>query len=232
MKADEQEKKKSRPTQITSKKRPRKINMPSDYIDRRSHPAYRAGPITTYNLHGGDTVALDAKLSLDELPDWRQFKRMEDEEKQRELLMVYCRKYTDLEISNAMQGPEYGFRHYRAKLGILRKDPLNPEKYEDREVVVIKNPKRDKNGQVALKEGEELQNKNPRTEVAAIASGQPALQDGMRFSIRGTYAPSELQKKFLALAGVFEEGLFDGTNYSVHVAVVEDDGEPVEEKGR
>ncbi len=216
--SDCREKSKSRPRQVTSTKRPKKINMPSDRIDRRKHPEYRASAVKTYNIYRGDSMSKKG-LSLDDLPEWKDFKNNHDAEQQKEILMAYCREYEDIEISEAMNGPKHGFRNHRSELGILRKQPINPSLYDGKDVVIIETPKHSKSDVQSVSMGQKSHDYK-RGQVGPVAKRKD-VKKGMHFTMAGDYTPAELQKRLLALAGMFEDGLFDGKEYNIELHVFE-----------
>ena len=105
-----------------SKKRPKRIVMPSDFIDRRTDPNYRAGPVITWRM---EEVKQSVDVNGTKLPTWEEFKRMSREERY-EFLKKVSAIYTDQQLADMMGTSKQSVTHMRLRYGIEKYKLFNP----------------------------------------------------------------------------------------------------------
>lgn len=105
-----------RPTGV-SQKRPRKVILPSDWIDRRKHEDYRSGKVIRYKLSEGERLGV--LMDLGEL-NYEDLKRMNNEER-KQVLEPLADQMNDKELAEKLGTNRQNVAQMRYRLGIMRR---------------------------------------------------------------------------------------------------------------
>ena len=105
-----------RPTGV-SQKRPRKVILPSDWIDRRKHEDYRSGKVIRYKLSEGERLGV--LMDLGEL-NYEDLKRMNNDER-KEILEPLTDQMSDKELAERLGTNRQNVAQMRYRLGIMRR---------------------------------------------------------------------------------------------------------------
>lgn len=213
---DAREKSRSRPrARAVSKKNPRRVLLPADFIDRRTDARYRSGPVIRSRLNEKERIL----LAIGPLPSWNDLCDLPRDEQTAILRpLVIEQDLTDRRIAELF-GPEVTTKQVtnrRQSLGLkkfVRKDGQYVRLSYNEDGKSTKKPSQTTSRQTT-----------PATRPApAPVQADPMDDIRMRFSIGGKYSAETLSNRLMSLATLLSDSGFaeSGYLYEVQIKIVE-----------
>lgn len=201
----------------TSQKRPKRIVMPGDFVDKRRDESYRDSRVTLSVMSHWERMLY--AMGLKELPSWNQFLAMSEED-QRKIMQQLCEEgLTDKQIAehfSAQGGEEVQTKtvaNKRYALGIRKFNPV-----AGTNAASADNGTSGPMGDDGVPSG---------TDQKKTAQTTTFKQEGLSISLVGEYTSSELSNKLLSLATLINDTNFvvQGQKFRLEIYIKEKVGD-------